>query len=39
MKVSDIITYIIKNMGFNFKKIGWSSFRDTQKSPESQDLE
>ena len=39
MKVSDIITYIMKIMGFNFKKIRSSSFRDKQKSSESQDLE
>ena len=37
MKVSD--TYIMKNMGFDFKKIRSSSFRDMQKSAESQDLE
>jgi len=39
MKVSDIITYIMKNMGFGFQKIHWSSFRDIQKSAKSQDLE
>ena len=39
MKVSDIITYMMKITGFDFKKIRSSSFRDTQKSAESQDLE
>jgi len=39
MKVSDIITYIMEIMGFGFKKIRSSSFRDMQKSAESQDLE
>ena len=39
MKVSDIITYIMKIMGFDFNKIRSSSFRDKQKSAESQDLE
>ena len=39
MKVSDIITYIMKIMGFYFKKNCSSSFRDIQKSTESQDLE
>ena len=39
MKVSDIITYITKIMGFDFKKIRSSSFRDIQKGGESQDLE
>jgi len=39
MKVLDIITYILKNMGFGFKKIRSSSFRDVQKSAKSQDLE
>ena len=39
MKVSDIITYIMKIMGFDLKKIRFSSFRDIQKSVESQDLE
>ena len=39
MKVSGIITYIMKIMGFDFKKIRSSSFRDIQKSAESQDLE
>ena len=39
MKVSDIITYIMKVMGFDFKEIRSSSFRDIQKSAESQDLE
>ena len=39
MKVSDIITYIMKIMVFDFKKIRSSSFRDKQKSAESQDLE
>jgi len=37
MKVSDIITYIMKNMGFGFKTIRSSSFRDIQKSVKSQD--
>ena len=32
MKVSDIITYIMKAMGFDFKKIRSSSFRDKQKN-------
>ena len=32
MKGSDVITYIIKNMGFGFKKIRSSSFSDVQKS-------
>ena len=36
MNVSDIITYIMKIMGFDFKKIRSSSFRDKQKSVESQ---
>ena len=36
MKVSDIIIYIMKTMGFDFKKIRSSSFRDKQKSAESQ---
>ena len=39
MKVSDVITYIMKIMGFDFKKIRSSSFRDIQKSAKSQDLE
>ena len=39
MKLSDIITYIMKIMEFGFKKIRSSSFRDKQKSAESQDLE
>ena len=39
MKVSDIITYIMKILGFGFKKIRSSSFRDVQKSDKSQDLE
>jgi len=39
MKVSDIITYIMKIMGFGFNKIRSSSFRDVQKSDKSQDLE
>ena len=39
MKVSDIITYIMKITGFDFKKICSSSFRGKQKSAESQDLE
>jgi len=32
MKVSDIITYIMKNMGCGFKKIRSSSFKDVQKA-------
>ena len=32
MKVSDIITYITKAMGFDFKKIRSSSFRDKQNA-------
>ena len=39
MKVSDIITHIMKIMGFDFKRIRSSSFRDIQKSAKSQDLE
>ena len=39
MNVSDIIKYAMKIMGFDFKKIRSSSFRDKQKSAESQDLE
>ena len=39
MKVSDIITYVMKIMRFDFKKIRSSSFRDKQKHAESQDLE
>ena len=39
MKVSDNITYIMRIMGFDFKKIRSSSFRDKQKGGESQDLE
>ena len=39
MKVSDVITYIMKIMRFGFKKIRSSSFRDIQKSAKSQDLE
>ena len=39
MKVSDIITYIMKIMGFDIKKNRSSSFRDIQKSAKSQDLE
>ena len=39
MKVSDIIRYIMKIMGFDFKKNRSSSFRDKQKNAESQDLE
>jgi len=31
MKVSDIITYIMKIMGFGFKKIRSSSFRKALK--------
>ena len=38
-EVSDIITYIMKIMGFHLKKIRSSSFRDKQKSAEIQDLE
>ena len=38
MKVSDIITYIMKIMGFDFKKNRSSSFRDIQKSAKSQDF-
>ena len=38
MKVSDVIAYIMKIMGFDFKKIRSSSFRDKQKGAESQDL-
>jgi len=37
MKVSDIIKYIMKIMGFGFKKIRSSSFRDVQKSAKSQE--
>ena len=32
MKVSDIITYIMKTMGFDFKKIRSSGFRDKHKN-------
>ena len=39
MKVSDIITYIMKIMGFDFKRFRSSIFRDIQKSAKSQDLE
>jgi len=39
MKVLDIITYIMKIIGFGFKEIRLSSFRDIQKSAKSQDLE
>ena len=39
MKVSDIITHIMKIMAFDFKRIRSSSFRDIQKSAKSQDLE
>ena len=39
MKVSDIITYIMKITGFDFKKIRSSSFTDKLKNAESQDLE
>jgi len=39
MKVSHIITYIMKIMGFGFKKIRLSGFRDVEKSAKSQDLE
>ena len=38
MRVSDIITGIMKIMGFDFKKIRASSFRDKRKNAESQDL-
>ena len=36
---SFIITYILKIMGFGFKKIRSSSFRDVQKTAKRQDLE
>ena len=39
MIVSDIITYIMKIMGFDFKRFRSNSFRDIQKSGKSQDLE
>ena len=39
MNVSDIITYIMKIMGFDFKKIRSSSFRDIQKSAKSANFE
>ena len=39
MKVWDVITYIMKIMVFDFKRIRSSSFRDKQKRAESQDLE
>ena len=39
MEVSDIITYIMKIMGFGFKNIRSSSFREVQKSAKSQDWE
>ena len=39
MKVLDTITYIMKIMGFDFKRFRSSSFRDIQKSAKSQDLE
>ena len=39
INVSDIIAYIMRIMGFDFKKIRSSSFRDKQKNAESQDLE
>ena len=39
MKVSDTITYIKNVMGFDFKQIRSGSFKDKQKSAESQDLE
>ena len=39
MKVSDIITYIMKIMKFDFKRFRLRSFRDIQKSAKSQDLE
>ena len=35
MKVSDIVTYFMKTLGFDFKQIRSSSFRDKQKSAES----
>ena len=39
MKVSDIITYIMKIIEFDFKRFRSSSFRDIQRSAKSQDLE
>ena len=39
MKVSDNITYIMRIMGFDFKKLCSSGFRDEQKGAESQNLE
>ena len=39
MEVSDIITYIMNIMGFDFKKIISSSFRDKQNVLKNQDLE
>ena len=39
MKVSDIITYIMKITGFDFKRFRSSSFRDIQKSAKRQGLE
>ena len=39
MKVWDVITYIMKIIGFDFKRIRSSSFRDKKKRAESQDLE
>ena len=39
MNVSDIITYIMKIMWFDLKKIRSSSFRDIQKGAKSRDLE
>jgi len=38
MKVSDIITYIMKNMRFGFKKFVRVVSGDVQKSAKSQDL-
>ena len=35
MKVSDIITHIMKIMGFDFKRIRSCGFRDIQKSAKS----
>ena len=39
MKVSDIITYIMKIKVRGFQKIRSSSFRNIQKTAKSQDLE
>ena len=38
MRVLDIITGIMNIMGFDFKKIRSSSFRDKRKNADSQDL-